>query len=420
MFREKIHPHVHKIVSTLHQHGFEGYLVGGAVRDLLLDVTPKDYDISTAATPEEIKKIFGRQARIIGRRFRLVHITFGHQVYEVSTFRRKPSATERQGRDSDDGVMLWRDNEFGSLEEDAFRRDFTANALFYNPLDDTMVDLVGGRQDIETGIVRAIGNPEERMLEDPVRMLRATKLMAQYGFKMEAELDKAVRKNGSQIALASKARLFEEILKIMNKPHSFDTFRFLQEYGMLKHIIPGLGSEWDRDNGEVLKDMLKLRDERKKQAGFYSNSRVLALATICFAPIRQVAVNYTDSENDIWQFKNGVDTYIYHAVFDFFNGVSMPKFVRSRLAGIINAIPRFTQTKKRSVLLNHKDYYYARELFSLWLKASGSDESILKDWPTRGVRPDEEPTLHHNKKSHPKRRRRPRHHKLASGKPSHQ
>ncbi len=412
MFREKIHPHVHKIVSTLHEHGFEGYLVGGAVRDLLLDVAPKDYDISTAATPEQIKKIFGRQARIIGRRFRLVHIVFGREVYEVSTFRRKPSESERQGRPSDDGVMLWRDNEFGTLEEDAFRRDFTANALFYNPLDDSLVDLVGGRNDMENGIVRAIGNPEERMLEDPVRMIRAIKLMAQYGFKLEDELAASIRKHADKISLASKARLFEEVMKIMNKAHSCATFTYMQEYGLLKHIIPGLSCEWDMESGQAARNMLSLRDQRKSGEEFYSGSRVLALATICFGPIRQVALDFTESESQIWKFKHGVDSLIYHAVFDFFSGVSMPKFVRSRLASIINAIPRFMQTKKRNILLNHKDYYYARELFALWLKATGADETILDNWPSKGVRPQENGPHHSNKKSHPKhrRRRRPRHH----------
>lgn len=410
MFKKKIHHHVHKIISTLEQHNFEAYLVGGAVRDLLLDVIPKDYDISTSATPEEIKKIFGRQARIIGRRFRLVHIVFGPHIYEVSTFRRKPSEKERQGRDDDDGVMLWRDNEFGSLEEDAFRRDFTANALFYNPLNDEMVDLVGGRADIESCVVRAIGDSEERMLEDPVRMLRAIKLMAQYGFKLEKELDKSIRANSEKIALASKARLFEEIMKIMKKPHTFETFSLLQEYGMLKHIIPGLGAEWDTEGGVAVRRMLKLRDERKADGGFYSNSRVLALATLCFGPIRQLALDYTETDGVVWQFKHGVESMIYHAVFDYFHGVAMPRFVRSRLAGIVNAVPRFSSQKKRSILLNHKDYYYARELFSLWLSAMDGDLAILEDWPEKGVKGE----AHANKKSHPKRRRRPRHHRRGS------
>lgn len=404
MIRKSVHPHVHKIIHILKDHGFQGFLVGGAVRDLLLGDQPKDYDLSTNATPEELKKIFGRQARIIGRRFRLVHICFGREIYEVSTFRRKPSSTERQGRKDDDGVMLWRDNEFGTLEEDAFRRDFTVNALFYDPITDSIEDLVGGRPDMDNELVRAIGTPEERVLEDPVRMIRAIKLMAQYGFKLEAELETAIRKNASQISLASKARLFEEILKIMNKPYSFKTFDLLHDFGILKHIMPGLDYEWQYENKHIVQKMLQVRDDRKINCNFYSNSRVLALATICFEPLRQLARIHTDSEEEIWKFKDSVDSLVRKATFDFFHGVVIPKFVRTRLTGIINLIPRFMMTKKRAILLNHKDYYYARELFLVWLIATDGDLSILDKWPKKRV----EQTPHHNKKSHPKRRRRRR------------
>ena len=404
MFRQSVHPHVHKISHILKDHGFQGFLVGGAVRDLLLGDKPKDYDLSTDATPEELKKIFGRQARIIGRRFRLVHICYGKEVYEVSTFRRKPSAIERQGRKDDDGVMLWRDNEFGSLEEDAFRRDFTVNALFYDPITDTIEDLVDGRTDMNNSLVRAIGDPEERLLEDPVRMIRAIKLMAQYHFSLEEGLEAAVRKHSSQIALASKARLFEEILKIMNKPYAFRSFDLLHQYGILKHIMPGLDYEWQYENRHIVQRMLQVRDQRKMSANFYSNSRVLALATICFEPLRQLARIHTAAEHEIWQYKDNVDSLIRKATFDFFHGVVIPKFVRTRLSSIINAIPRFMSSKKRSVLLNHKDYYYARELFLVWLTATDGDLSILDKWPKK--RPEQ--PAHHNKKSHPKRRRRRR------------
>lgn len=411
MIKKSVHPHVHKIIHILKDHGFQGFLVGGAVRDLLLGDQPKDYDLSTNATPEELKKIFGRQARIIGRRFRLVHISFGREVYEVSTFRRKPSATERQGRKDDDGVMLWRDNEFGTLEEDAFRRDFTVNALFYDPITDSIEDLVEGRTDMDNSLVRAIGNPEERVLEDPVRMIRAIKLMAQYGFKLEDELETAIRKNSQQISLASKARLFEEILKIMHKPYSFKTFDLLHDYGILKHIMPGLDYEWQYENKHIVQKMLQVRDNRKATCNFYSNSRVLALATICFEPLRQLARIHTDSEEEIWKLRDSVDSLVRKATFDFYHGVVIPKFVRTRLNGIINLVPRFMMTKKRAVLLNHKDYFYARELFLVWLIATDGDLSVLDKWPKK--RPEQ--ASHHNKKSHPKRRRRrrPRHQGLS-------
>mgnify|MGYP006301576199 FL=1 len=133
--RFTVDPAVESILARLQENGFEAYIVGGAVRDLFFGRTPKDYDIATSATPQDIKRIFGKRARVIGRRFRLVHVYRGRTFYEISTFRREPTAEERSSRTDDDGVMLWRDNQYGSLEQDAWRRDFTVNALFYTPLD---------------------------------------------------------------------------------------------------------------------------------------------------------------------------------------------------------------------------------------------------------------------------------------------
>ncbi len=191
-----VHPHVTKIISRINSSGDEAYLVGGAVRDLYLKITPKDYDIATSATPEKIKKLFGRGARIIGKRFRLVHIRFGKDVYEVSTFRKKPSKKQRMGRDSDDGIMIWRDNVFGTIKEDAFRRDFTVNALYYDPVSEKkIIDYIGGYDDLNNAVVRSIGDPETRILEDPVRILRALKLVAQYNFTLETGLEKVIERN---------------------------------------------------------------------------------------------------------------------------------------------------------------------------------------------------------------------------------
>jgi poly(A) polymerase len=383
----KVHPHVFKIIDQLKQHGFEAYLVGGAVRDLLLGVQPKDYDLSTVATPEQIKKIFGRSARIIGRRFKLVHITFGRELYEVSTFRRKPTKKERIVRPSDSGDIIWRDNEYGTLEDDAFRRDFTVNALYYNPLDEGIIDLVGGRKDLEAGIVRVIGDPDERLKEDPVRMIRALKLVAQYGFRLEPDLDQSIRKLHGTISAASPARLFEEVMKILHKSYSLPTFQLLDEYKLLETVMPGFVKLRGGSTAEEIRNMLTLRDQRKLSEGFYSDSRVLGLATLIFPPVRRRAIALTEDHGTLWVFKNRVDADIRKHIVELFEGLSMPKIIRLRLTALLLTMPRFlSKTKKsREILLNHKEYSYARELFSLWVTVAGLDEEgLLENWPVRG------------------------------------
>jgi poly(A) polymerase len=411
----KVHPHVFKIIDQLNQHGFEAYLVGGAVRDLLLGVQPKDYDLSTVATPEQIKKIFGKSARVIGRRFKLVHITFGRELYEVSTFRRKPTKKERVVRPSDNGDIIWRDNEYGTLEEDAFRRDFTVNALYYNPLDEGIIDLVGGRADLEAGIVRVIGDCEERLKEDPVRMIRALKLVAQYGFKLESDLDQAIRKLHGIISATSPARLFDEVMKILHKSYSLPSFQLLDEYNLLEAVMPGFIKLRDGITATEICDMLTLRDQRKLSEGFYSDSRVLGLATLVFPPVRRRAIALTEDRGTLWVLKNRVDADIRTHIDKLLDGISMPKIIRSRLTSLLLTMPRFlSKTKKsRELLLNHKEYPYARELFSLWVTVAGlEDEGLLEDWPVRGRN-------HYRTNSHRSKPRRRRRRSYPAGHKSH-
>ena len=185
---------IKNIVRQLQNAGYETYIVGGAVRDLLLGRPPKDYDISTAATPQEIRNVFGRRAaRIIGKRFRLVHLMCDGDIIEISTFRRRPASTgavpdKLSARGFVPDKMLFEDNDFGTSKEDAFRRDFTVNALFYDPVADKLIDYTGmGLADIQDQVVRIIGDGHERFEEDPVRLLRALKLVGQYGFKLAPE-----------------------------------------------------------------------------------------------------------------------------------------------------------------------------------------------------------------------------------------
>ncbi|MBE6367794.1 MAG: polynucleotide adenylyltransferase PcnB [Lentisphaerae bacterium] len=286
----EVEENVFEVVSKLQSAGFETYIVGGAIRDLLLDRTPKDYDISTAATPEEVREVFGRRrARIIGRRFQLVHVRSGGDIFEVSTFRRTPA--EKSHEPQTPGArkiaeleeaenMIFNDNDFGTSEEDAWRRDFTVNALFYDPVSDELIDYTGnGIADIESGLVRAIGDAKLRFEEDPVRMLRALKLVGQYGFNLERKTENALLATLPLLELASVSRLSLELEKILNSNYTGSIMQAFADYGLLKHFLPYIAKDSEKNNLNAALTLLKMRDQRVA-AGYYRNSASLAMAAL--------------------------------------------------------------------------------------------------------------------------------------------
>jgi len=238
---EKISVKAIEVVQTLQNDGFEAYLVGGCVRDLLLEKSPKDFDVSTNATPEQIKRAFGRNARIIGRRFKLVHVRFGYEVIEVATFRANASDRDDVGRnemsEGDQGQLL-RDNVFGTIEEDVVRRDFRANALYYNPIKGEILDFMDGLEDIKAKKLISIGEPKQRFTEDPVRMLRVVRFAAKLGFEMEPEARDMIEDQGSLLSHVSSARLFEEVLKLFHGGAAYDTYLLLRKYGLFRYLFP--------------------------------------------------------------------------------------------------------------------------------------------------------------------------------------
>ena len=234
------------VVSELQAAGFESYIVGGAIRDLLMHREPKDFDISTSATPEEVRQVFGRRrARIIGKRFRLTHVTIDRELFEVSTFRRAPSASAGESRNEKfrqmPDNMIISDNDYGTAVEDAFRRDFTVNALFYDPVKRELIDHTGmGMQDIASGTVRAIGEPALRFEEDPVRMLRALKLVAQFDFSLDAATENALFDSLALFRHASPGRLSLELEKILKSTSCDRHLEVFFDYGLLPFFLPFL------------------------------------------------------------------------------------------------------------------------------------------------------------------------------------
>ena len=224
-----------KVISRLQEDGYQAYLVGGCIRDLLLRKTPKDFDIATDATPEEVRELF-RNSRIIGKRFRIVHVRFGREIIEVTTFR-GPHAEEYDENHSDAGMTL-NDNVYGTFEEDVFRRDFTMNAIYFDPQGKDMIDLAGGTADIESQMIRTIGNPAGRLREDPVRMLRAIRFQAKLGFALESDLKSSIGSLGHLIQDVPAARLFEEVLKLFLSGYGTAAFESMMENGMYGWLFP--------------------------------------------------------------------------------------------------------------------------------------------------------------------------------------
>ena len=232
---EKLDSDAVRATQRLASRGYEAFLVGGCVRDHLLDRSPKDYDIATSARPQQVKRTFPRNCRIIGRRFKLAHLHFNRntKILEVSTFRRTPEADG-----GDDDLLITRDNEFGTAEEDALRRDFTVNALFFDPTKDCILDWCNGLTDLKNRVIRTIGDPRVRFREDPVRILRAAKFAGRLGFSIEPETFAAMAETANDLVRAAPPRLLEEILRLLRGGHALDSFQLLRDVGALKSLVP--------------------------------------------------------------------------------------------------------------------------------------------------------------------------------------
>lgn len=235
--RQFINPNALKVLYRLHHAGFGAYLVGGCVRDLLFNHPPKDYDIATNARPEEIKKLF-RNCRLIGKRFRLAHIVFGKEIIEVATFRAHHEKAEAEHHARMNKGMIVRDNVFGNISDDAWRRDFTINALYYNIADFSVVDYVQGMQDIQSKTLRILGDPETRYQEDPVRLLRAVRIMGKLNLNISPETEEPIIRLSHLLQRVSSARLFQEILKFFSEGNLLTTFRLLEKYKLFAQLFP--------------------------------------------------------------------------------------------------------------------------------------------------------------------------------------
>ena len=279
----RIDRNVRQILARLDGAGFEGYLVGGCVRDLLLGRAPKDFDVATSARPDEVRALFPR-SRLIGRRFRLAHVRAGREVFEVATFR----AVHEAGA-AGPGGMLLHDNVYGTREEDALRRDFTVNALYYDDRDGSVLDFTGGKADLGAGLIRAIGDPAVRYREDPVRMLRAVRFAAKLGFRIEEETEAPIFDLARLLDEVPAARLFEEVLKLFQNGHARESLRGLDRYDLLPRLYPEAAESVRRDpRGRALLERALVNTDRRIAEDLPVSPGFL-VAALLWGPVRDRA-----------------------------------------------------------------------------------------------------------------------------------
>lgn len=297
--RENISENALKVLYRLHKSGYQACLVGGGVRDLALGLEPKDFDIATNARPEEVKALF-RNCRLIGRRFRLAHVFFGREIIEVATFRGASDTTDDtdERSHSDEGRLL-RDNVYGSIEEDALRRDFTVNAMYYDIKDFSVYDYMGGMQDIQQGILRIIGDAEQRYREDPVRMLRVVRFAVKLGFQIHPQTEQPVFELADLLMDISPSRLFDESVKLFMSGQALQTFELMRHYGLFRCLYPltekALSVEEHDFPVMLVAQAMKNTDERLQSGK--SVTPAFIYAALLWEPIRQLAETVHQEED---------------------------------------------------------------------------------------------------------------------------
>ncbi len=376
-----VDPDALKVVRKLVAGGFEAYLVGGCVRDLYLKRRPKDFDVATSATPEALRRTF-RNCRIIGRRFKLAHVFFGPKVIETSTFRTTPIAAE-------DDPLITHDNEWGTVEDDARRRDFTINGLFYDLDADAIVDFVDGLSDLDRGVIRTIGDPLLRFQEDPVRMIRAIKFAARLDFTIETATWTALLGTVQDIAKCSRARVLEEIYKLMRGGASRRSFELLLETQLLQHLMPSYLELFARlaapgldvparsppgSPGRLLWELLGALDEFTGATYQVADNGVLL--AVLFAPLI----------DDQWMTasRQGLDQMIDDLMMPFCSALGIARRDRELARQILMAHRRMveavTRRKRRPSLVQRQYFHDALVFLGLSVKARGGDGNELTHW----------------------------------------
>ena len=404
--RSKVSENALKVLYRLNKTGFEAYLVGGCVRDLLLGREPKDFDVVTDASPEQVRKAF-RNCRLIGRRFRLAHVHFGREIIEVATFRAAAEGKNKKVSVHEDG-RLKTDNIYGTIEEDVWRRDFTVNALYYNIVDFSVSDYTGGMLDHADSVLRLIGDPKIRFREDPVRMLRAVRFAVKLGFTLNADCEQAIFEMAETLTAIPSARLHDEALKLFMSGYAVQTFEMLRHYGLFEKLFPAtelsLASE---DHGFPKVFIARaLENSDTRIAAGKSVTPYFLIAAFLWEPL-QLAVKKKVQQglNEAIAFQQATNEVISTQV----RSTAFPKRVGYSIREVWGMQSKFKNRRgaKPFTLLQHQRFRAAYDFLLLRAETGGADME-LADWWTKFQDADE----HEQKKmtrpssNKPRKRRR--------------
>ncbi|MCK5355377.1 MAG: polynucleotide adenylyltransferase PcnB, partial [Methyloprofundus sp.] len=377
--RDQISANALKVLYRLKNEGYEAYLVGGCVRDLLLGREPKDFDVATNASPEQVKQAF-RNCRLIGRRFRLAHVFFGRDIIEVAIFRGAGDKVQDQRKVDQDGRLL-HDNNYGTIEEDAVRRDFTVNALYYNIKDFSIVDYVGGMDDHRAGMMRLIGDPETRYREDPVRMIRLVRFAVKLGFSINPECEKPVFQLADLLANIPAARLHDEALKLFLSGYAVETFEMLRHYGLFAHLYP-LAEEslsYEEDGFPRLFIAKALENTDKRIAVGKTIAPYFLISTFLWDAVKnQVEQNTQAGLPESVAFQQAASAVISEQA----KHTTLPKHISTAMREVWGLQARFSRRNGARAfrLLDHPRFRAAYDFLLLRAETGGADEQLAIWW----------------------------------------
>jgi poly(A) polymerase len=367
-----------KVLYRLYKSGYQAFLVGGGVRDAMLELDPKDFDIATNATPDEVRSLFSN-CRLIGRRFRLAHVRFGREVIEVATFR---AAANHEDDDSslDTQGRILRDNVYGTIGEDVLRRDFTCNALYYNIADFSIWDYVGGFDDVKGKRLVLIGDPLQRLREDPVRMLRAVRFAGKLGFTIDKTVIDAMSVCSSLLVNVPAARLFDEFLKLFQSGFAEPTFELLREHNLFGELFPATEEELRKDENFVAFVRAALLNSDKRVADGQSVTPMFLLGVFFWVPVKKLAEKMREEEN--MSESQSLNLASYEIVARQQKRISIPKRFTVPMREMLSLQPRFMATRgKRGMnLLEHRRFRAAYDFMLLLVAVGWGDEELAKFW----------------------------------------
>jgi poly(A) polymerase len=405
-----------KVLYRLHKSGFQAFLVGGGVRDAMLGLHPKDFDIATNASPDEVRALFSN-CRLIGRRFRLAHVRFGREIIEVATFRAATDANEKHADvEHDHEGRILRDNVYGSIEEDVWRRDFTCNALYYNIADFSIWDYVGGVKDVENRRLEFIGDPDTRIREDPVRMLRAIRFAAKLDFRIAADVEESILKNRQLLNNVPAARLFDEFMKMFQAGCAQKTFGKLREYGLFRMLFTETDIELDNDKEFLKFVQLALENTDARVAADQSVTPMFLLGVFLWAPVKAFAEKLRSKEKMSHSQSLSLASYEIAGLQQ--SRVSIPRRFTTPMREMLAMQPRFdiNRGKRALKLLEHRRFRAAYDFMMLRAKCGDFDPELAEFWTNVQLHNSEQRAASFElaskpaseKRRRPRRRRKPR------------